>query len=128
MGDVEVNVSGPLFDGRAAEAVRDFCEAAKDDIAQQGRADWMRELNANLRHPTPRYELQINVRTEGNARVVNDRRSVYGPWLEGTGSRNSPVTRFPGYRSADTATADLKEQATGLAERLLEEKYLRRME
>jgi hypothetical protein len=33
---------------------------------------------------------------------------VYGPWLEGVGSRNFPVTRFRGYHAFRVAAQELK--------------------
>lgn len=95
-----VNVSGPLFDGIADHEAEQFTVEANQQIAAQAYADWMAYLNASIKHPTPYYETQINIYEEDpHRRVVNDRGIIYGPWLEGVGSRNSPVTRFPGYHS-----------------------------
>lgn len=124
---VEVNVSGPIFDGRADAAVSDFLEEAKDDIGQQAHADVMRLLNANIKHPTPYYETQITTERRGSNVVVHDRGIIYGHWLEGTGSRNAPVTRFPGYHSFRDATELVLAEAKTLAERVLR-RYLRRMQ
>lgn len=127
MSDVEINVSGPLFDGRASQAARDFTEKVKEDVASQGYADVMTNLNSSIRHPTPYYETQVTTTRHGDAIVVNDRGIIYGPWLEGVGSRNK-TTRFKGYFSFRRATQQLRKQVKGLADRLLREKYLRRMQ
>jgi hypothetical protein len=92
-----VRASGPLYDGRAAAAVQDFIDDSRREVAQQGYADVMGNLNQSIKHPTPYYETQVNIRDEHDTSIVNDRGIVYGPWLEGTGSRNFPKTRFKGY-------------------------------
>jgi hypothetical protein len=127
MSDIEIHVSGPVFDGRAAQAAADFTEQVKEDVAAQGYANVMTNLNASIRHPTPYYETQITTSRHGDALVVNDRGIIYGPWLEGVGSRNK-TTRFKGYFSFRRATQELRGQVKGLADRLLREKYLRRMQ
>ncbi|MGH3381362.1 MAG: hypothetical protein ACRDP6_42185 [Actinoallomurus sp.] len=127
MGDVEINVSGPIFDGRADAAAAEFAEAIKKDVAAQGYADVMHNLESSIRHPTPYYETQVTTTPRGAALVVNDRGIIYGPWLEGVGSRNK-TTRFKGYFSFRRATQQLRGQVKSLADRLLKEKYLRRMQ
>lgn len=44
---------------------------------------------------------------------IDDGRSVYGPWLEGTGSRNQ-TTRFKGYHIMRDAAAQLQRKAKGI--------------
>lgn len=127
MASITVNLKGPIFDGRAAHEVRAFLDAATDDIGQQGYSNVMHNLEGSIRHPTPYYETQITVQRAGAAVIVHDRGIIYGPWLEGVGSRNSPVTIFPGYHSFRRATATLRGQALGLAERRLSE-FIRRMQ
>ena len=126
MADIEVNLSGPVFDGRAAHEVRAFLDEAVHDVAAQGYSDVMHNLEGSIRHPTPYYETQITVDSAGSSRIINDRGIIYGPWLEGVGSRNK-TTRFKGYFSFRRATQQLRGQATELAERVLE-KYTRRMQ
>lgn len=100
MPDIEISATGPLF--RAAERAgitREFVREAVDDITAQAYADVMGNLNASIRHPTPYYETQVtNERVSEDSRRVHDRGVIYGPWLEGTGSRNR-TTRFRGYAS-----------------------------
>jgi hypothetical protein len=82
-------------------------------------------LDASIKHPTPYYETQINVRDEGRQRVINDRGVVYGWWLE-KGARNH--VGFLGYHAFQFAANRLdKGEATGLAERALRE-FLPRMQ
>lgn len=121
-----MELSGPMFDGRASTAVDDYLQAALDEVAAQGYANVMTNLNASIRNPTPYYETQVTVDRATTDRVVHDRGVIYGPWLEGVGSRNYPVTSFPGYASFRRATAELERQAKPLCEQVLRD-YLPRM-
>lgn len=126
MASVTVRVSGPIFSGKAAREVTSFLTEARHDVSQQGYSDWMTNLNESIRWPTPYYELQINVRHEGNQDVINDRGVIYGWWLE-RGATNNESVHFKGYHSRQRAGNTLGREATGLAERTLE-KYVRRMQ
>ena len=119
-----VTVSGPLFTGEADRALDDFCDALQREVAQQGFADVMMNLNQSIQHPTPYYETQINIRTEGDVSIVNDRGIVYGPWLEmGSYTRR---TRFKGYHSFRRAKQSLERKIPGIAHAVLR-RYIGRM-
>lgn len=95
---VEVSASGPIFDGRASPMVRRWTRRQGEEIAQWAEAEVHRVLGQVLRHPTGYYESHVRVeRTSPDRFVISDGGVVYGPWLEGVGSRNFPVTRFRGY-------------------------------
>jgi hypothetical protein len=55
------------------------------------------ELHKVLKIETPYYRLQNEAREDPPGWKIWDRGVIYGPWLEGVGSRNFPVTRFKGY-------------------------------
>ena len=98
--DVRVNssASGPWASGRAGRALHDYSDDVEYQVAREGERMVHQRLRQVLRHPTGYYQSKISVdRTSGGRYMVHDQRMIYGPWLEGTGSRNSPVTRFPGY-------------------------------
>jgi hypothetical protein len=120
---VSVQVSGPLFDGRANAAVDAFVEDAKRDVAAQAYSEWMTNLNRSIRNPTPYYETQITVTQRGADQVVHDRGIVYGPWLESGAGR---ATRFRGYHSAARATATLEAKVPGIVQGTLA-KYIGKM-
>jgi hypothetical protein len=105
---VEIRISGPLFDARGQAAVARFREEALDEVAGQAMADVHENLNVSIRQPTPYYETQITMhRVSALHRVVDDLGVIYGPWLEGVGSRNQ-TTRFKGYASFRRATQSVK--------------------
>ncbi len=97
-----VQISGPLFDGRAPQIVDDYMQANMKTIADTAEATVRSELDAVLQNPTGFYKSQIKSAARFNQTatydvVVHDSGVIYGPWLAGTGSRNAPATRFKGY-------------------------------
>jgi len=122
-----VEIEGPLFDGRAAAALDDFAEAVVDDVAEQGFRDIHFTLHRVLRNPTGYYQSRIRNRAIGSARVLYDDRVIYGHWLEGTGSRNAPVTRFKGYFTFRRVAQHLIKKGPAIAQGTLK-RYLGRMQ
>jgi hypothetical protein len=121
---VEIHTSGPIFDGRAAAAAHAFVAESERVIAAKGSDMVKHNLRAVLRHPTGYYESRVSA--HGN--VVQDGGVIYGPWLEGVGSRNSPVTRFPGYFTFRRTTQELRARSVPIAEELLHARYLKEMQ
>lgn len=122
---VQVRVSGPLFTGQATKAVTAFLDEAKFEVAAQALSQVQEIHDRSIRDPTPYYETQIMVERQRNDWVVHDRGIVYGPWLEGTSSRNQ-TTRFKGYHAFRDATRRVEKQAGRLVEHLLR-RHLSRM-
>lgn len=124
-----VEFSGPYFDARLDEHGDQLNHDLEDAVAQQAMANWHTNLNTSLREPTGFYESHIRMQASpsgAGGTVVTDQGVIYGHWLEGDGSMNSPRTRFPGYWSARRATA----QTNGQVQRLSEEpvhKFLERI-
>ena len=116
--NITITASGPLFDGRAEPVIERALRDAQWDVGSQGLANWRTFLDSSLRHPTGYYESQVTVERAATDVAVHDRGIVYGPWLEGVGSRNSPRTRFPGYFSLRRATQELRGQVTELVDRV----------
>jgi hypothetical protein len=140
---VDVNLSGPLFDGRADAALRGFVDDAEQAVAAQAYAEVMTFLDQSIQYPTPYYETLITVTKTAGGRVVHDRGVVYGPFLEdGTGSGRGPTPRhaprnrrqrprrgsgpFRGYRSFAKARAAIEAKAPRIVEHTLR-KWLRQM-
>jgi hypothetical protein len=96
---IDIAMTGPLFDGRAARAMQDAADDAREAIAEFAEEHALMLMGANFRHPTGYYESQvITTRVTADTSRVHDQDVVYGPWLEGVGSRNRPRPGFPGYR------------------------------
>lgn len=95
---VEIRMTGPLFDGRAARAMQQAADDAREDIAEFAEEHALTLMGANFKHPTGYYESRVTTTwVAADTSLVHDQGVVYGPWLEGVGSRNFPVTRFRGY-------------------------------
>ncbi len=123
MSDVEIHVHGPIFDGRAEAAAAEFAyHAAPEAIAKEGARMVVDGLHAVIRHPTGYYESHVSAK----GHTIQDGGVIYGPWLEGVGSRNR-TTRFKGYFTFRRTTAAIQARAKEIADRVLPE-YLRRMQ
>ena len=113
-------VSGPISDGRMMRWFHEYEHDVADALAEDAQDKWVHNLEGSIRDPTPYYWTRIDVREESATHyVVHDHGVVYGPWLEGTGSRNSPVTRFPGYHAEARAREMAKRHRSSIARRIL---------
>lgn len=123
---VDVDTHGPVFDGRAQAAARAYVAAATEEIASEGKQDVDTRLPQVLRNPTGYYQAHItNDRVTATSWRIHDDMVIYGPWLEGVGSRNK-TTRFKGYFTFRLVGQQLKGKAVAIAERVLPQ-YLRAM-
>lgn len=120
---IDVDTSGPIFNGTAQHHVSEFLREVVWEIAKEGRGDLGVRFIKVFKKPTGYYESHVEaVRpTPGPSPVarIHDNGVIYGHWLEGTGSRNYPVTRFKGYASFRTVTQELQRKVAGIAARHL---------
>lgn len=99
--------SGPIQSGAIHRHVRDYEKDVAEELAEEALQSWLERLDSRLRHQTPYYTTQVEKRRIAwNSWKVHDNGVVYGHWLEGTGSRNAPVTIFPGYWSMRDTKAE----------------------
>lgn len=115
----EVKVSGPFFTGRPEQVLADMLDDCLYEVGNAALERWQYHLNASIKHPTPYYETQIIQQRLGLAEVVHDRGIVYGPWLEGTSSRNAR-SKFKGYASLRKAANEVENQAPSILQRVVE--------
>lgn len=119
MAEVDVTFEGPLFDGRAERAIPEIIDEIAGALGTEGKRRVLAGLDATLRAPTGAYRSRIALYGPvGGQSRVHDNRGIYGPWLEGTGSRNR-TTRFKGYRNFRTAAQTLNQAARHLAEEVI---------
>lgn len=115
--DIDGTVRGPLTDGRAERAMEEYVRDVPKQIAKRGERMVVSLLKSSIKNPTPRYWNTIHItQTGGGGWIVTDRNAVYGPWLEGTGSRNRARPGFPGYGAFRLAGQMLDGQAGNIAE------------
>lgn len=118
MADIYTTVSGPIFDGRGHAILDAMCNAIAYDVAEEGRDIVRFNSDVSFKTQTPYYITKLRISDAGvAARDVDDSGVIYGPWLEGVGSRNFPNTRFKGYAMFRRATQYLNE---GVAEQIAE--------
>ncbi len=116
MADIEVRLSGPMFDGRAVHIIGRMASDCQRHVADGVEEAWQSRMDATFQHSTGRYQSNINIATRSQDLVVNDRGVIYGYWLEGIGSRNYPVTRFRGYFNRRRTVQYIRGQVGALCE------------
>lgn len=114
--DMDGSVRGPLTDGRALAAHDEYVQDVSRVVAKRGVRLVVSLLKSSIKNPTPRYWNTIHEEPLGSGWEVTDNNAVYGPWLEGTGSRNRARPGFPGYASFRIAGQMLDGMAGPIAE------------
>lgn len=94
---IDVDYSGPLFTGELKGRIRRMATEMKQSVGQAAISELHRLMDQMFRKPTPYYETQVVLERQVDDLVIHDRGVIYGPWLEGVGTRNRS-TRFKGYR------------------------------
>lgn len=124
---VNVNSNGPMFNGQAVRALHEYTDQVDYAVANEAENLVRARLRQKIRKRTPYYETRIGVeRSSRGGYEVTDHGVIYGHWLNGTGSRNYPATRFRGYQAFSRARARVRQIAPGIARRILP-RYTRRM-
>jgi hypothetical protein len=113
-----VRTSGPLFSGEAGRVLDRMTEEIAAEIAKVAEQDVHHRLGQVLRHPTGKYQRRVRVQVQGTRAVVDDQRSVYGPWLEGTGRRNRH-SRFKGYATFRKTLQQVQGKSVGIAQQVV---------
>lgn len=116
---------GPLFNATAKSETHTMCLAIEDGVGREAKALVLQRLGAVLKNPTGFYESQIEVDRFSDESVVTDQGVVYGPWLEGIGSRNKD-TRFKGYQTFRRVSQMLAARA-GHTANIVAQPYIRRL-
>lgn len=128
---VRTRIHGPIFNAARTDRVIDDYV---DDIEDEG-AEWALDhikgtYHVRFRQPTGFYESNVRIHTVSSGKEVWDgglSGPVYGPWLEGIGSRNN-TTRFKGYHAFRLAAQALERRITGIGERLMYTNVIRRLQ
>lgn len=143
--DFTVHISGPVFDGTAARAMREGQQAVRHKLADTGEDKvrgifesrikvnhgvflgtvtqtdesrvyaWEGNWTRDGQQVSRVYTMPIVVEDPAVETIVTTELAMYGPWLEGTGSRNM-TTRFKGYFGYRLAAQELDVEAEGIAD------------
>ena len=118
-----VVLTGPFFE-RRTQAMAQITAQVEEDVAQAGYTLVQSNLMAFIRQPTPYYWTRTIVRNNpaGPGKSVFDNWVIYGPWLEGNGSRNFPKPRFRGYASYRRSAQMLERLSGPIADKAIAKK------
>jgi len=109
---IDIDAHGPVFDGRAERITEDLAADAVDTVAEAGEEKVTLLMRLHFKNPRPVYwDRVITSHPAYLTAVVHDQGCVYGPWLEGVGSRNA-TSRFKGYRHWRTTRQELASRVT----------------
>lgn len=125
----EITTRGPFFDTRRSRFTTEFCGDVAREVAETAETYWIGGMRRTFKEPTPIYWNTTKIQNRGKVVTLNDGGRagglVYGPWLEGVGSRNK-TTRFKGYFNLRKAAQKVRGEVKKLAAPLLVH-YYRRM-
>lgn len=93
-----VQVAGVTASGQTDPVLQRAARAGEDAVTREVLEEVHAELGRVLQHPTGYYESRVVADFGRRPPSVHDSMVVYGPWLEGIGSRNA-TTRFKGYQT-----------------------------
>lgn len=97
MPEISVSIHGPLLKGKGPDEVRTALSKAITDLATEGQMKVREQLYVGHGRVTGHYRGSIHGElTDSMHGRIHDSGVVYGPWLEGVGSRNEK-SRFKGY-------------------------------
>lgn len=138
-----VSLSGPLFNGRALKALEQAVPAILKAVSKESASRAREYLNTSTEggitgkaersvtytdHSvimvSGKYTMPIVVDDPKTDYVVTTSLASYGPWLEGTGSRNL-TTRFKGYHSFQMASQIMQVFAQPVADNAIQPYILR---
>lgn len=117
---ITATFSGPVFNGLAAVEIKAACEKVEEVVADRAHEELGELFRQNFQTSTGYYESRVVVKKEEMGHAVTDEGVVYGPWLEGTSSRNG-TTRFKGYANFRKVQAKVDKEAFGIASVIIAE-------
>lgn len=115
---VDLQRKGPIAEGKGPKIVNLMCQDIEDDLGQQVFDAVRARLNQVLVNPTGYYESKVTTERSSDGFRVSDGGVVYGPWLEGTSSRNGR-SKFKGYGTFRKVTQDINTEAGREADRVI---------
>jgi hypothetical protein len=114
---IDFRLKGPVVEGRGPAIVKAMTEVALHELADYTRYEVLTQLDSVLVNPTGYYESQIVADPVApDIYSINDSGVIYGPWLEGIGSRNRDRPGFPGYHTFRIVRNRMAQKAGVIAE------------
>ncbi len=122
MNGTKIEYKGPLFDSRGKLILKRFEKDAENEIAEDINRKLHMMFGRFFKNQTGRYASRVRPNDRGDGVTIDDGGIVYGPWLEGTSSRNM-TTRFKGYHIFRRTFETEERHAVRTAEILFARKY-----
>lgn len=116
--ETTTTVSGPIFEGSFASEMHRMTLEMDQEIGDNVAEAILARLGQVLQNPTGYYESQIQAHPEGETVVVDDSGVIYGPWLEGVGTRNASSS-FKGYSTFRTVYAEEQAKVPALSDSIV---------
>lgn len=113
------DVRGTFFSAGEPYVTAAYVHKAQDLVAREAEKRVHILQHVYFKKPTGYYERHIVNRDMGSQHLIHDSDVVYGPWLEGVGSRNFPTTRFKGYSIMRKVTRSMQDRGVVLADRVI---------
>lgn len=138
--EIQVDIKGPLFDGRAEAAIFAYCRHVENKLGHTGQSMIRAYLPTQYKYlghnggspafnpiPPNAGNLVANIETHRELTdlvLITDGNVFYGPWIEGVDAanwivwphrRNPPPRRFPGYFAFRKITTVLNLSAESIA-------------
>jgi len=121
---------GPIFDHRARRAFDDFQGELEEEAAEWTLEHIQGTFHTHFQNPTGYYESNVRIHNVSGSPEVWDgghAGPVYGPWLQGVGSRNN-TTRFKGYHAFRKAANALDRHIEAMGDGMFRRRYRSRLE
>lgn len=117
---IGVKVVGKVFSPvpRGA-AIAKLMMDCKETLADYGVFLVLMRLASVLQNPTGFYESRIKKERQSENWVITDSGVIYGPWLEGTSSRNQ-ISRFKGYRTFQITRRELDQKKVPIVQPIVD--------
>lgn len=120
--DVAADVRGIVLEGKGGPIMREFFDKAKTLVAKTGEDELRQRAKTAPKHPKGRFAGAIVTKdfAKGRTIMADYPQTLYGPWLEGTSTRNTS-TRFKGYRMFKLTRGRLRKNVGPLVQELFNE-------
>lgn len=122
-----LDYDGPLFDFRARREFNRFRDELEEEAAEWTLDHIRGTFHASFKQPTGYYESNVRIKNSSEVWDGGQAGPVYGPWLEGVGSRNN-TTRFKGYHAFRKAANALDRRIASMGDRTFRLRYRNRLE
>lgn len=93
---IDVDLTGPFFDGRTERNIRRALADTVQDVVQRSEGMVKAQLYPGHGLVTGNLRRSVAGERRGALNAIVATNTVYGPWIEGVSARNQ-TTRFKGY-------------------------------